>query len=146
MTPYNIMIKNNGGVKLCNFSESNYNNSKFDEITILLHKFRSPEKRPGEMANFKSDIYEVGMILDELTVKDISEITAEEWFERQIIISEKKNDSDINNLIRKMIKRAIQSDPDERYSSEEEMRNELEAVLEQLEGEEDVYQYLAAYK
>lgn len=48
LTPRNIVIDNNNVPWLCDFSESNHNGSRYIDKTILIGKYRSPEKSPGK--------------------------------------------------------------------------------------------------
>lgn len=134
VTPRSIVIDEFGGALLYDFSKSNFNGSVFNESAIRTCKFRSPEKASGAAIDYKSDIYEVGMILDELTVKDVSHRRAEEAFHsgKTIIISEKEGDFPVNNSIRRIIQKAAKRNPNERYSTADEMHDALETLIEQL--------------
>lgn len=65
LTPCNIIIDSDGEAWLCDFSESAYNGSKFSDKTMTNDKHYSPEKKTGQPIDYRSDIYEFGVILSD---------------------------------------------------------------------------------
>jgi serine/threonine protein kinase len=100
LTPRNIIIDKNNVPWLCDFSESNYNGSRYTDKTVLIDKlkYRSPEMDQGERLDYRSDIYQFGVILSEFL-----------FFIRQ-------NDSARGRLF-EIATKATKEKPDERFQS-----------------------------
>lgn len=98
LTPRNIIIDNNNVPWLCDFSESNYNGSRYIGKTVVLEKYYSPERRHGKNIDYRSDIYEFGIILsDFLPFVNHDDITRDALFE--------------------IVKKATKENPNERFQS-----------------------------
>lgn len=110
LTPRNIVIDNNNVPWLCDFSESNYNGSRYIDKTVFIEKFRSPEKSPGNNIDYRSDIYEFGQILSDF------------------LPFIKHNDSARDALF-EIVKKATKENPNERYQSVEEIIVEINLLL-----------------
>lgn len=130
VTPYNIMISNQQ-VILCDYSESNYNGSRYDSLTMLLHKYRSPERNPGKIVDFRSDLYEAGMILDTLTLNLVSGSYASEMYARQkpIVVQKPDGLSAWEEQLFGIIEKATKTEPDERYDSAAAMMRDIDEAL-----------------
>ena len=128
LTPYNIMIANQQ-VSLCDFSEANYNGSKYDEVTMILHKYRSPEKQPGKTVDFRSDIYEAGMLLDSLTLKLLDDDISY-WSEKgDVPMDDSQCSSSLEHLVFKIIRKATRYKSRNRYSSASAMMKDVDTAL-----------------
>lgn len=132
LKPDNVMISREGRVCLCDFSGSNYNGFRFDEVTIIEYKFKSPEKNWENLIDFRSDIYECGMLLDELTLKniDVSGMPAD-WGQKGV---NRFGCSPEECQILGIIQKAAQKRPEDRYSTAAEMREEIEKLLMERAG------------
>lgn len=130
VTPGNVMICDEQ-VILCDYSESNYNGSRYDSVTMMLYKYRSPERRPGKTVDARSDIYEAGMILDTLTLNLVSEGYAGDLYEngQQLVLTRPENLSEIQAQIFAIIEKATMGDIRKRYDSADAMLKDLEKVL-----------------
>lgn len=128
ITPDNIMIANQQ-VYLCDFSEANYNGSKYDEVTMILHKYRSPEKQPGKIVDFRSDIYEAGMLLDSLTLKMLDD-NISYWSDNgDVPLDESQCSSSLDHLVFRIIRKATRYEAGKRYSSVRAMIKDVENAL-----------------
>lgn len=110
LTPRNIVIDKNNVPWLCDYSESNYNGSRYVDKTFIIDKHRSPERSRGNVLDYRSDIYEFGVILSDLLpyIRD-DESTREALFE--------------------IFKKATKKNPDERYQSVKEIMVEINSLL-----------------
>ena len=133
VTPYNIIISEQQ-VVLCDYSESNYNGSRYDSLTMMLHKYRSPERNPGKNVDFRSDIYEAGMILDTLTLNLVSEAYATEMciVRKPVVVQKPEGLLDLETKIFEIIEKATQTDPLQRYESAAAMLQQIDALLASL--------------
>lgn len=142
ITPYNIMVKDDT-VKLCDYSLSNYNQTVFSDKTMLSGKYRSPEKNPRSKIDFHSDIFEVGMLLEALTLKQIPDdaiIITDDTIMQLWGIDEKDKLIEIplrkspyftavECEIYKIVKKAVRINPQERYVSARKMIDDIDKVL-----------------
>ncbi len=110
LTPRNIIIDKNNTPWLCDFSESNYNGSRYIDKTVLIEKYRSPEKSPGKNIDCRSDIYEFGVILSDF-------------------LSFIKHDDSARDALFEIVKKATKDNPDERYQSVKEIIVEINSLL-----------------
>ncbi len=124
VTPRNIMISN-GTVYLCDFSCSNYNDSEYGDRTEPLGRYRSPEKKTGNKIDFRSDIYEAGLLLDALTLRIMN---------CSLRYAAEKADgySPLESHIFNIIRKAAMYRPEERYASAAEMMEDIEKAEELL--------------
>ena len=111
LTPRNIIVDKNNIPRLCDFSESNYNGSRYIDKTILIEdgKYRSPEKEPGKNIDFRSDIYEFGIILLDF-------------------LPFIRHDDNVRDALFEIAKKATKENPDERYQSVKEIINLLNDI------------------
>mgnify|MGYP005778272883 CR=1 FL=1 len=125
------MVSKSGRVCLCDFSESNFNGFRYDEITTVVDKFKSPEREPGNLIDFRSDIYECGMLLDELTLKtiDISGRFVARANEDRRGPRENIQDFFVKQQIFNIIQKAVRPRPEDRFSSAAKMREQVEKLL-----------------
>ena len=98
LTPRNIVVDKNNVTWLCDFSESNYNGSRYIDKTVLIEKYRSPEKSPGNSIDYRSDIYEFGVILSDF-------------------LPFIGNDDSTLDALFEIVKKATKENPDERFQS-----------------------------
>lgn len=113
LNPTNIIIDNDNVPWLCDFSESNYNGSRYIDKTFIVEKYRSPEKAPGKSIDYRSDIYEFGMILSDF-------------------IPHIMHDDNVRNVLFEVIEKSTRNDPQERYNSVDEIIGKLATLKTQL--------------
>lgn len=110
LTPRNIIIDENNVPWLCDFSESNYNGSRYIDKTVLIEKYRSPEKSPGKNIDYRSDIYEFGVILSDF-------------------LPFIRHDDCTRDALFEVVKKATKENPDERFQSVNEIIEKLTDLL-----------------
>lgn len=110
LTPRNIVIDENNVPWLCDFSESNYNGSRYIDKTVLIEKYRSPEKSPGKNIDYRSDIYEFGVILSDF-------------------LPFIRHDDSARDALLEIVKKATKENPNERYQSVKEIIVEISLLL-----------------
>lgn len=113
VSPDNIIISA-GRACLCDFSESYYTGTKGPDLTITLDEFKSPERVKGDKRDFRSDIYETGVILRTLLNKTY-------------ILDDRAK-----HAIYKIVLKATERDIEARYSSVEEMIRDIDDILEKI--------------
>ena len=152
LTPSNVIVtgEHRDRAALCDFSSSNFNGSRYGERTVVFNRFMSPDRQNGSggVIDFRSDIYEAGVLLDYLTLKliekterDLAAETGgervylnkvEEHLESGLTVNRLKADhffnDPVNRALYEMIKRATKYDPKDRYTSAEEMLREIERI------------------
>lgn len=118
-------------IYLCDFLSVNYSNEKYNEDDIVYSKYTSPEKRPGSIISNRSDIYETGVLLDELTLQLINgDMVSAVWnCNIDLPLIEAKEFTDQERMIFNIIKKATRYKPDERYESAQEMIRDIDEVL-----------------
>ena len=128
LTPHNIIVSEDRFV-LSDFSEANYNNHPKPEKTVVVYKYITPES--DGMSNFidaKSDIYQAGILLDDLTYKLINDTL---YTYGTPDISYFFLDGYTNEMapIARIIQRAIFRDPNRRYADINEMIDDITEVM-----------------
>lgn len=119
LNPYNIMVSNTGQVYLVDYTECNYNGSQCPNKTIMLTEYMSPERGGFGTLDYRSDIYEAGIILEQLTNKAINS-------QRLNIM---QHNSIYDTQIFDIIKKATNYEPDARYQSVLEMLQDIDKLL-----------------
>lgn len=125
VSPENINIKD-GEIYLMDFDGANFNGSKYFDVTMSFDKYSSPERGQGATVDYRIDIYSTGILLDELTLKCLefgSPITA--TIDKCIELTS----DPLQIAIFKIIRKATQFHPDDRYQSVEEMISDIDALL-----------------
>lgn len=109
--PKNIIISNEGTLKLIDFDISRINNINKQKDTELLGTagYAAPEQYGFSQTSNRSDIYSVGAVLLEIFQK------------KEIAVSQKIN---------KIITKCMELDPQNRYSSVVELKENLEECIE----------------
>ncbi|MGI6144253.1 MAG: Stk1 family PASTA domain-containing Ser/Thr kinase [Clostridia bacterium] len=131
--PHNIIITSEGKVKVTDFglarAVSTVTVTHTDNIMGSVHYF-SPEQARGEIADEKSDIYSLGVVIYEM-------LTGKVPFEGEspisVALNKIQNDPvpprqinpQIGEALEKVILRAMVKDPRRRYNSVSELRNNL---------------------
>ncbi|MGM7720328.1 Stk1 family PASTA domain-containing Ser/Thr kinase [uncultured Metabacillus sp.] len=135
--PHNILIDHDGNVKVTDFgiamALSSTTITQTNSVLGSIH-YLSPEQARGGLANKKSDIYSIGIVLFEL-------LTGRLPFDGETAISialkhlqsetpsPKRWNPDIPQSIENIILKATAKDPFHRYDSAEEMEKDLETAF-----------------
>lgn len=119
VSPSNIMVSKTGQVYLIDYTECNYNNTKAPNKTMVIYQTMSPERGALGNLDYRSDIYEAGSILENISLKCLTAL-------KNFYI----NETNIyDTMIFSIIKKATQTEPDERYQSIAEMLTDIDMVL-----------------
>lgn len=137
ITPENIFVTSSGHIKLADFGVSRITHilkKAHPEKVLRKMRYMSPERLRGEPLDFRTDIYSVGAILLEL-LKNKPSPNSEKHFVNYNKYDELRplNPKDyIRNLSKELeavLKKALDSDPEERYESPALMIEALESYL-----------------
>lgn len=135
LTPYNVMLSNQRAY-LCDFSEANYNGERCNNLTLLPPEvdYHSPEQRRMDPIDFRSDIYEAGMLLDSLTGLGLRS------GERFTALNEASSTA---QLLVKIIQKATEKEVEQRYQSTSEMLQDVDLAYLYASTDEMIDAYLA---
>lgn len=132
LKPSNLMLLSNGILKVTDFGVARTASSDLTQIGTVVGtpRYKSPEELNGFMADHRSDIFSLGIILHEL-------LTGQHPFDaptgssvvRRILCSEPTWPSDLNHTlspkIRLVVTKALAKFPENRYQSCRELISEL---------------------
>jgi eukaryotic-like serine/threonine-protein kinase len=136
--PHNILISEDGRVKVTDFgiaqavtaSTVTYNNGS---ILGSVHYF-APEQAKGGQTNEQSDIYSLGVVLFELVTGQVpfsgdSPVSIAVKHLQEPFPKPREINADIPAAVERIIKRAVEKDPVNRYRTAREMSEELANFL-----------------
>lgn len=135
--PHNILIDHHGNVKVTDFgiatALSSTTITQTNSVLGSVH-YLSPEQARGGLANKKSDIYSIGIVLFELLTGRLpfdgeSAISIALKHLQSETPSPKRWNPDIPQSIENIILRSTAKDPFHRYDSVEEMEKDLETAF-----------------
>jgi serine/threonine protein kinase len=135
VSPTNILVSYEGQTKIVDFGIARVQDELRDEAGILPGKapYMSPEQVRGEGADYRSDIFSLGIILYELTLcrrlyrgpaKDVMRRIVEETITPPTAIRR-----DYPIALEQIVMRALEKRPQDRYQSAEELHHDLEEFL-----------------
>lgn len=137
ISPQNVLLSMEGHVKICDFgiakAENRLARTRTGQFKGKL-SYMSPEQFNGEEVDARSDIFNLGIVLYEITLARRL-FDAKTDFERMRQIANaqvtppSEVDSEYPPELERIIMKALQHDPDERYQSAEEMQLEIEDWL-----------------
>lgn len=142
MNPNNILISYDGKIKVVDFgiANANYTKKLKDSAGIQgTYAYLSPEQCSGTSVDRRSDIFSVGIILYEMLTgqplyKDLDSdmaIMNAILYDEVEPIDERMPDIDPN--LAKIVMKALEKNPNRRYSSAMDMREDLQLVYNSLE-------------
>ena len=137
--PQNIMIQDNGEIKITDFGIAiALNNTQMTQTNSIMGSvhYLAPEQASGKVATVKSDIYSMGIMFYELLTGSLP-FKGDTAFE--IALKQIKDDipsvRDFNNSIPQSVEnvvlKATAKNPKNRYSSAKEMHDDLLTVLDE---------------
>ena len=149
LKPQNIMIRNDGQIKITDFGIAMALNAtqltQTNSVMGSVH-YLPPEQASGKGSTIKSDIYSMGIIFYELLTGTLPfrgdnavEIALKHM--REPIPSIREENPSIPQSIENIIKRATAKNPKNRYDSAREMHDDLLTALDDDRMDEEVYQY-----
>lgn len=118
--PENIMMRPDGTIKLIDFDIARVYQEEKDKDTQLLgtEEYASPEHFGYGQTNEKSDIYSIGVVMNELLTGRLL----------------KQHQVTYEGALREIIERCVEIDPRKRYDSVLELKENLESYKEELYG------------
>lgn len=149
LKPQNIMIKDDGQIKITDFGIAMALNStqltQTNSVMGSVH-YLPPEQASGKGCTIKSDIYSMGIIFYELLSGSLPfrgdnavEIALKHM--REPLPSLRDENNAIPQSIENIIKRATAKNPKNRYESARQMHEDLLTALDDDRMDEAVYQY-----
>ncbi len=137
VSPSNILVSYEGQTKIVDFGIARIQDQLREESGMLPGKasYMSPEQVAGEGADYRSDIFSLGIILYEISLGQRLYRGPPDEVMRRIVeekiappTSVRRNYPPALELI---VMRALEKRPADRYQSAEEMRNDLEEFLDE---------------
>jgi serine/threonine-protein kinase len=149
LKPQNIMVKEDGGIKITDFGIAMALNStqltQTNSVMGTVH-YLPPEQANGKGSTIKSDIYSIGIIFYELLIGSLPfkgenavEIALKHM--RDTLPSIKKQNNNIPQSIENVILKATAKNPKNRYNDVKEMHNDLLTAMDEDRINEPKYDY-----
>ena len=149
LKPQNIMIKDDGQIKITDFGIAMALNStqltQTNSVMGSVH-YLPPEQASGKGCTIKSDIYSMGIIFYELLTGSLPfrgdnavEIALKHM--REPLPSIREENSSIPQSIENIVRRATAKNPKNRYDSARSMHEDLLTALDEDRMDEEVYKY-----
>jgi serine/threonine protein kinase len=135
VSPTNILVSYEGQTKIVDFGIARAQDELREESGILPGKasYMSPEQVRGEGADYRSDIFALGIILYELTLcQRLYRGPAKEVMRRildETIAPPTAVRRDYPTALEHIVMRALEKRPQDRYQSAEDLRHDLEEFL-----------------
>src|SRR5450432_2453945 len=135
VSPTNILVSYEGQTKIVDFGIARVQDELREESGIRPGKasYMSPEQVRGEGADYRSDIFSLGIMLYELTLcqrlfrgpaKEVMRRIVEETIAPPTAIRR-----DYPTALEQIVMRALEKRPEDRYQSAEDLRHDLEEFL-----------------
>jgi len=137
ISPTNILVSYEGQTKIVDFGIARAEDELREESGTRPGKasYMSPEQVRGQPADYRSDIFSLGIILYELTLCQRLYRGAPEVMMRKIVDEKVTPPTAINRdyppTLELIVMRALEKRPEDRYQSAEEMSHDLEEFLEE---------------
>jgi tRNA A-37 threonylcarbamoyl transferase component Bud32 len=137
VTPQNIIVTYEGGVKLLDFGIAKASN-RFGETRFGTLKgkvpYMSPEQCRGEPLDRRSDIFSLGIMLYELTLgkrlyKGQSDFEVLKQIVEGDVILPSKIDPSYNPKLERIVMHGLEKERDKRYQTAREMQADLESLV-----------------
>jgi eukaryotic-like serine/threonine-protein kinase len=137
VSPTNILVGYEGQTKIVDFGIARAQDELREESGIRPGKasYMSPEQVRGEPADYRSDIFSLGIILYELTLCQRLYRGSADVMMRKILDDRVTPPTAITRdypaTLELIVMRALEKRPEDRYQSAEDMRHDLEEFLEE---------------
>ncbi len=137
VSPQNVLISKDGDIKLCDFgiakAVSKASHTRAGALKGKL-QYMSPEQAWGKSIDHRSDIFSLGLVLYEmLTGTKVfagdSELSILEQVRNPKVAAPSDFNSDVPEDVEKVVLKALESDPGDRYQSAREFQSDLEEVM-----------------
>ena len=137
VSPQNVLISNEGDVKLCDFgiakAASKASHTRAGALKGKL-QYMSPEQAWGKDIDQRSDIFSLGLVLYEmLTSEQVfagdSELSVLEQVRNPRVAAPSTRNAEIPAEIDRCVLRALQPAREERYQSAKELQQDLEGIM-----------------
>lgn len=134
--PHNIMVTEDGMVKVTDFGIAKASNSvtitNTSKVLGSAHYF-SPEQAKGSYVDFRTDIYSLGIVIYEMITGRVpfnadSPVSVALKHIQETPVPPKDINSSIPNSLNNLILKAIEKEPIKRYQSIKEMLSDLEKI------------------
>jgi serine/threonine protein kinase len=141
VTPQNIIVTYEGGVKLLDFGIAKASN-RFGETRFGTLKgkvpYMSPEQCRGEALDRRSDIFSLGIMLYELTLgrklyKGASDFEVLKQIVEGTVAKPHEIDPGYDRELEAIVMRALEKERDKRYQTARELQTELETLVRQAQ-------------
>ena len=137
--PANVMLTTSGSIKVMDFGIARAVSDTSATMTqtaavIGTAQYLSPEQARGESVDTRSDLYSAGCLLYELLVgrppfQGDSPVSVAYQHVREAPVAPSQLDAEITAPMDAVVLRALAKDPDDRYQSAAEMRDDIGRIL-----------------
>jgi serine/threonine-protein kinase len=141
LKPANLIIEKSGNIRIVDFGLAklaDYTSMTDSGVTVGTIAYMSPEQATGKAVDGRSDVFSLGIVMYELLVgrspfqsDQVAAILYKVLNEDPQPLS--ASQSGIPAKLIDIVMRALAKDPDQRYQSAREMRDELLVLLEELD-------------
>jgi TonB family protein len=137
VSPQNVLISNDGDVKLCDFgiakAASKASTTRAGALKGKL-QYMSPEQAWGRDIDHRSDIFSLGLVLYEMLTGQVvfsgsSEMSVLEQVRDPKVSAPSKIRRELSSAIDRLVLRALEPDRERRYQSARDLQRDLEAVM-----------------
>jgi TonB family protein len=137
VSPQNVLISNDGDVKLCDFgiakAASKATTTRAGALKGKL-QYMSPEQAWGRDIDHRSDIFSLGLVLYEMLTGDkVFAGTTEKSVLDQVrdpkVAAASKRNRQVPKEVDRIVLKALEPDLDDRYQSARDLQHDLEAVM-----------------
>ncbi len=137
VSPQNVLISQEGDIKLCDFGIAKAaTKASHTQVGALKGKlqYMSPEQASGKQIDRRSDIFALGTVLFEmLTGRKLftgdNEISILEQVREARVVPPSQFNEEVSSSVDRVVFKALQKDPNERYQTAGEMARDIDSIL-----------------